>query len=104
GTKPEIEVNPYAVKVMAEIGIDISHHVSESIKKYLSLDFDVVATVCDNVRESCPLFTGEFIHMIHYGFNDPAKAIGNHHKIITVYRQVRDEIGAWVEKLNKDYM
>ena len=104
GTKPETKVNPFAVKVMENIDIDISHHIPESVNKYLDDNFDIVATVCDNARETCPLFTGEFIHMIHYGFNDPAKAIGNHHKIITVYRQVRDEIGAWVEKLNKEYM
>jgi len=104
GTKPEGEVNPLSIKIMAELGIDISHHKSESVNEYLKEDFTLVATVCDNAQESCPLFTGNFIHTIHYGFNDPVKAIGNHHKIITVYRQVRDEIGAWVEKLNKDYM
>ena len=104
GTKPEDEVNPLSIKIMAELGIDLSHHKSESVNEYLKEDFTLIATVCDNARESCPLFTGNFIHTIHYGFNDPAKAIGNHHKIIAVYRQVRDEIGAWVEKLNKEYM
>ena len=104
GTKPEGEVNPLSIKIMAELGIDISHHRSESVNEYLKEDFTLIATVCDNARESCPLFTGNFIHTIHYGFNDPAKAIGNHREIITVYRQVRDEIGAWVEKLNKKYI
>ena len=102
GTKPEKKVNPFAVKVMENIGIDISHHIPESVNKYLDDNFDIVATICDKARESCPLFTGNFIHTIHYGFNDPAKAIGNHRKIIRVYRQVRDEIGAWVKKLNKE--
>ena len=91
-------------KIMAELGIDISHHKSESVNKYLKENFTLIATVCDNARESCPVFTGDFIHTIHYGFNDPAKAIGNHLKIITIYRQVRGEIRTWVEKLNKDYM
>ena len=104
GTKPETKVNPFAVKVMEDIDIDISHHIPESVNEYLKEDFTLIATVCDNARESCPLFTGNFIYTIHYGFNDPAKAIGNHQKIITVYRQLLDEIGAWVEKLNKEYL
>ena len=89
---------------MAELGIDISHQKSESVSEYLKEDFTLIATVCDNARESCPLFLMNFIHTIHYGFNDPSKVIGNHRKIITVYRQVRDGIGVWVEKLNKEYM
>ena len=94
GIKPEGEVNPLSIKIMAELGIDISHHKSESVNEYLKENFILIPTVFDNARESCPLFMGNFIHAIHYGFNDPSKAIGNHRKIITVYRQVRDEIGA----------
>ena len=86
GIKPGTKVNPFAVKVMEDIDIDISHHIPESVNKYLDDNFDIVATICDSAREFCPLFTGNFIHTIHYGFNDPAKAIGNHRKIIRVYR------------------
>ena len=56
GTKPEVDVNPFAVTVMAELGIDISQHHPISVKEYLDDDFYIVATVCDNARESCPVF------------------------------------------------
>ena len=56
GTKPEMEVNPSAVTVMAEIGIDISHHIPQSVNEFLNEDFELVATVCDNAQKSCPVF------------------------------------------------
>ena len=99
GTKPEGEVNPLSIKIMAELGIDISHHKSESVNEYLKEDFTLIATVCNNARKSCPLFKGNFIYRIHHGFNDPSKVIGNHRKIITVYRQVRDGIGGMGGKI-----
>ena len=104
GIKPEIRVNPFAVKVMAEGGIDISHHVPKSVVKYLSDDFYLAATVCERARESCPNFIGKCNYQIHQGFEDPADAKGNHDEIMKVYRQIRDKIRTWIEKLNKDYL
>ena len=101
GTKPEVEVNPFAVKVMAEIGIDISHHIPQSVNELLDKDFYLVATVCDNAQKSCPVFTGNFEHIIHHGFTDPANATGSDAEITEVYRQVRDEIRDWIYNLSK---
>ena len=104
GTKPEIEVNPVAVKVMTEIGIDISQHTPESINKYLNVDFDIVATVCNNARETCPVMTGSYLHQIHHGFDDPFETKGNNSDITIVYRRIRDEIQVWVDTISEDYL
>jgi arsenate reductase len=101
GMKPEIEVNPFAVKVMVEMGIDISHHIPESVNKYLDKNFHIVATVCDHAREICPAFTGSCESKIHHSFEDPADATGNDEEITEVYRRVRDEIKKWVTELTK---
>jgi len=92
GTKPEKEVNPLAVKVMEEAGIDISHHQPKNIQQFIGYDFDYVITVCDNARESCPVFTGKVKHRLHIGFEDPADARGNEEERLEVYRRVRNEI------------
>ena len=92
GTKPADKVNPFAVKVMKEIGIDISNAIPENIEKYLSQSFDYVITVCDNAKETCPVFMGEVKHRLHIGFDDPADAMGAKEEVIPVYRRVRDEI------------
>ena len=99
GTKPEAEVNPFAVKVMAEIGINISHNSPEHISRYLDENFEIVATVCDNARETCPVFTDRSDHQIHHGFEDPANAAGSDEEITEVYRRIRDEIREWMTKL-----
>ena len=101
GTKPETKVNPFAVKVMEDIDIDISHHIPESVHKYLDDNFDIVATVCNNARETCPVFTGTYKQNIHHGFIDPAYATGSDSEITKVYRQVRDEIGKWLSNLSE---
>ncbi len=101
GTKPETQVNPFAVKVMAEIGIDIAQHTPEPISKYLDENFDIVATLCDNARETCSVFTGVSDRQIHNGFIDPADATGSDGEITEVYRQVRDEIRKWMTKLSE---
>ena len=101
GTRPETEVNPFAVKVMAEMGIDITGHVPEPVTKYLDKDFDIVATVCDNAREACPVFIGSCEQKIHHGFVDPADARGSDTEITKIYRQVRDEIQVWVTELTE---
>ena len=101
GTRPETRVNPFAVKVMAEIGIDIAQHTPEPISKYLDEKFDIVVTLCDNARETCPVFTGVSKHQIYHGFIDPADAAGSDGEITEVYRQVRDEIRVWVKELTE---
>ena len=101
GTRPETKVNPFAVKVMAEMGINIVDNVPDPVSKYLDKDFDIVATVCDNAREACPVFIGSCEQKIHHGFVDPADAAGSDAEITEVYRQVRDEIREWVTKLSE---
>jgi arsenate reductase (thioredoxin) len=92
GTKPADRVNPFAVKAMKEIGIDISNGIAEDVDKYLSQSFDYVITVCDNAKETCPIFIGDVKQRLHIGFDDPADAIGTEEEIMSVYRRVRDEI------------
>ena len=92
GTKPAEKVNPFAVKAMQEIGIDISNGVSENVDKYLLQPFDYVITVCDNAKESCPVFIGNVKYQLHIGFDDPADAVGSEEEVMPVYRRVRDEI------------
>ena len=92
GTKPEKQVNPNAVKVMKEIGIDISAHYPKSIDQFINESFDYVITVCDNAKENCPVFTGEVRHRIHKGFEDPVSAMGSKEDVLQIYRKVRDQL------------
>ena len=92
GTKAEQQVNPYAVKVMAEIGIDISKQVPKSVDIFLEKAFDFVITVCDSAKEACPYFSGVVQKRRHMGFEDPASAKGTEAEIMMVYRKIRDEI------------
>ncbi|MGK9476420.1 arsenate reductase ArsC [Melioribacter sp. OK-6-Me] len=98
GTKPAEKVNPYAVKAMMEVGIDISKGVPENVDKYLNQSFDYVITVCDNAKETCPVFIGKVGKQLHIGFDDPAEAVGTEEEVMPVYRRVRDEIKAEFEK------
>ena len=92
GTKPEKQVNPYAIAVMKEIGIDISRHFPKHINSFISDTFDFVITVCDNAKETCPIFLGNVKKRLHIGFDDPADASGTDEEKLMVYRQIRDEI------------
>jgi arsenate reductase len=92
GTKPAERVNPFAVEAMKEIGIDISNGIPENVDKYVNQSFDYVITVCDNAKESCPVFIGKVKHQLHIGFDDPADAVGTEEEVMPVYRRVRDEI------------
>jgi len=103
GTQPELVLNPFAVNVMSEIGIDISHHEPQSVREYLDDNFYLIATVCNNAKEACPIFTGSSEFQIHHGFEDPANITGNNEEIMNMYRRVRDEIQVWIKKLNRDY-
>ena len=96
GTEPT-SVNPNAIKVMAEIGIDISSHYSKSIDEFKGTQFDYVVTVCDNAKESCPYFPGGGTKL-HQSFADPSKFKGTDPEILAGFRQVRDEIKDWIEK------
>jgi arsenate reductase len=90
GTKPSL-VRPEAIEVMQELGIDISGHRSKSVGEFSGQEFDYVITVCDNARESCPVFPGR-TRRIHWGFEDPAEIEGDEATRIAVFRRVRDEI------------
>lgn len=92
GTKPSERISPYAVKAMKETGIDISKGEPENVEKYLQMSFDYVITVCDNARETCPVFFGKVRHRMHIGFEDPADAVGSEDEVMPVYRRIRDEI------------
>lgn len=92
GTRPEASVNPNAVKVMNEIGIDISRQEPKNVDLFKDKEFDYVITVCDSAKETCPVFTGSVKHRRHIGFEDPAEARGTDEEILAVYRKVRDQI------------
>ena len=92
GTKPEKTVNENAIKVMNEIGIDISAQYPKNTDIFVNDSFDYVITVCDNAKELCPVFYGIVKKKIHKGFNDPAIAKGSNEEIINIYRKIRDEI------------
>lgn len=92
GTNPEKNINPLAVRVMQEIGLDISKNTPSHVDEFVDQPFDFVITVCDNARESCPYFRGKVKRRLHIGFEDPADAIGSEEERLIVYRRVRDEI------------
>lgn len=82
-------VNPRAITIMKEDGIDISNHTSNNITEYFGVDFDYVITVCDNAKERCPYFPTK-AQKLHYNFPDPAKATGTEEEIINEFRVVRE--------------
>jgi arsenate reductase len=84
-------VRPEAIKVMGELGIDISGHRSKSVDDFLGQEFDYVITVCDNANEQCPVFPGK-TERIHWSFEDPAAVQGDEPARLAVFRRVRDEI------------
>jgi len=92
GTEPASGVNPKAVKVMAEEGIDISRHTPTMVDDYLDEQWDYVITVCDHANETCPMFLGVVKHRLHMGFEDPTYATGTDEFIWSEFRRVRDEI------------
>ena len=94
GTNPASHSNPFAVEVMKEVGIDISTNRPKSVDLFLSDSFDYVITVCDNAKETCPVFIGKVKTRLHIGFDDPADAVGTMEEIMPVYIRVRDEIKA----------
>ena len=92
GTQAAGKLNAGAVAVMKEVGIDISHHTSDPVEKYLNEEWDYVITVCGGANESCPTFTGKVKNRLHIGFDDPSHAVGSEEFIWSEFRRVRDEI------------
>ena len=98
GTEASGKLNANAVKAMAEIGIDISHHTSDSVEKYLNDKWDYAITVCGGANEACPAFMGKVKHRLHIGFDDPSHATGTEEFIWSEFIRVRDEIKAGFRK------
>ena len=92
GTEASGKLNQKAVKAMAEIGIDISHHTSDSVSKYLGEEWDYVITVCGGANEACTAFLGKVKNRLHIGFDDPSHAVGSEEFIWSEFIRVRDEI------------
>jgi len=95
GTKPSI-VRPEAIKVLREIGIDISNNRSKSVDEFVYEEIDYVLTVCDNAQENCPYFPAQ-TKLIHHSFLDPAKIEGDEASRLSAFRRVRDEIKKYLE-------
>lgn len=96
-------VNPRAVSVMKEDGVDISNHTSNNVKEYENLDFDFVLTVCDNAKENCPYFPAK-VQTLHYNFPDPAKAKGSEEEIMNQFRMTRDMIRKYTRDFVQKYI
>ena len=100
GTEPH-GLNPLAVKVMKEVGVDISEQTSKHVDSLTDQNFDYVVTVCDSARESCPLFSGN-AKIVHVGFDDPPRLAADaktEDEALGHYRRVRDEIKGFIETL-----
>jgi len=91
------DVRPQAVEAMREIGIDISDHYSKGLEPFLDKELDVVVTVCDRARESCPYFPGGK-EVLHKGFDDPSAGQGTQEEKMRVFRRTRDEIRDWIQE------
>lgn len=91
GSKPAGYVHPKSIEVMREIGIDISAHHSKHLNEFLNRPVDTVITVCGNADQACPMFPGQ-VRRFHWGFSDPAHAVGTDEEILGEFRHVRDQI------------
>jgi len=92
GTKPAKHISTRAIQAMKEIGINISHHTVKHVEQYLKSEWDYVITVCDNARETCPVFTGKVRNRLHFDFEDPSLVSGTDEHIMNVFREVRNKI------------
>jgi arsenate reductase len=100
GVRPS-RVNPRAIQVMSELGIDISHHRSKAVDDVAGDQFDLVITVCDNASQQCPMFPGN-TEIMHISFPDPAQATGSEEEILAVFRRVRDDLRERLVPLLRD--
>lgn len=96
GTEPS-RVNPHAIRVMKELGIDISEHSSKHMDDFELREFDYIVTVCDSAREACPVAAGGHKN-IHKGFYDPSRFRGKDEEILAGFRTIRDQIRVWIEE------
>lgn len=97
-------VNPRAIKVLEEDGLDISHHTSDHVDQFRDIEFDYLITVCDHARENCPWFPSK-AERFHHSFEDPAKASGSEEEILKSFRKVRDEIKDYARQfINKHHL
>jgi arsenate reductase len=99
GTKPT-RVRPEAITVMGEVGIDISGHRSKSVDEFAGKDFDYVITVCDNAKESCPIFPAK-TKRIHWSIEDPAAVQGSEEERLTAFRRIRDDLRARLQAFTR---
>jgi arsenate reductase (thioredoxin) len=93
-------VRPEAIAVMSELGIDISGHRSKNVEEFEGRQFDYVITVCDNARESCPVFFGK-AEKLHHDFEDPGALTGSENERLTRFRRVRDELRGFLREFSK---
>ena len=96
GSKPSGYVHPLAIRVMEEIGIDLSSHSSKHMNEFLQQNVETVITVCGNADQACPIYPGQ-VNRYHWPFEDPAHAVGTEEEKLAVFRRVRDEIKAVFE-------
>ena len=99
GVKPT-QVNPLAIKVMAEVGVDIFEHRSKSATEFIGQSFDYVVTVCDNAKQTCPVFPGRH-EKLHWSLGDPAAAQGSEEANLAQFRKARDELKEKIAQLFK---
>jgi arsenate reductase (thioredoxin) len=98
GTKPSF-VRPEAIAVMEEIGIDLREHRSKHVDEFNGQAFDYVITVCDNARESCPVFFGD-AQKLHHSFQDPAAVVGSENERLDQFRRVRDQLRQYLQEFS----
>lgn len=99
GTEPAERVNPYAVEVMREVGIDLGESRPKPVDRFLGEAFDLVITVCGDAERNCPVFRGRVGRRVHIGFEDPARAVGSPEEVRQVFRRVRDQIQEEMKEL-----
>jgi len=104
GTFPALKVNANAIKVMGEVGIDIRGNSPKNVDQYLDDEWDFVITVCDDAKETCPLFLGKVKHRLHMGFEDPSNAIGSEDFVMNEFRRIRDEIKSGFYKFYNNFL
>lgn len=92
GTNPSSQVHPKAIQVMNEVGIDLSKNYPKHSNQFINEELDYVITVCDNAKETCPVFLGKVGKQLHIGFEDPADSTGMEEEVLAVFRRIRDEI------------
>jgi arsenate reductase (thioredoxin) len=106
GTEPAKMVNPKAIEVMSEIGLDISNHKPEIVDTYLNDEWEYVITVCGGAKEVCPAFLGKVKHRLHIGFDDPSDARGSEEYVMNEFRKTRDlinkEFTDFYQEIKKD--